>query len=255
METNSNDSTKACHKTRKLIELSKKVEDDMVEDRPQKKLRLQRDALEDDNVMDMSLMVMETEKNEVLKALLEDDHTMDVSGPPMAAYNTTTTQMVEEEQKDQPDLMEMEQETEETVYTSHITKPEMLEAGKQKFAEMMRNGGRLVKKPRRTRKQKSGSTRTKPQGTITDYISNNIVGGAQTGRKRKVGGEPDATMLEERTLKKIRRSTLLKPDVQGPKSEIRDYPEYQHPSIRTLKKELPRDLSEKVYFPETFTYV
>ena len=112
-----------------------------------------------------------------------------------------------------------------------------------------------MKKPRRTKKLKSGSSKTKPQGTITDYFSNNIVGGAQTGRKRKVGGEEDATMLEERTFKKIRRSTILKPDVQGPKSKIRDYPECQDPTIRTLKQELPRDLLENCLLPRTFIYI
>ena len=75
------------------------------------------------------------------------------------------------------------------------------------------------------------------------------------GRKRKVGGEPDATMLEERTLKKIRTSTLLEPDVQGPKSKIRDYPECQDPTIRTLKQETPRDLTENCLLPRTFTYI
>ena len=54
-----------------------------------------------------------------------------------------------------------------------------------------------------------------------------------------------APLVEERILKKFRSSTNLKPDGEGPKSEIRDEPGYLHSNIREFKKELPRDLMKK----------
>ena len=250
-ETKLIDSTKACSKTRKVERQNQDDDDEMVEELRQKKPRRLEDVCAKDVLYDpMDGMVDEARDTGMdvmdgrMYGMLTDDST------------TETNQMLEDMDDDLAYGMEMDagQETMDLKNSSKNGRNDgdstndtntKLKLGKMRMAEMMRNGGRITRKPRGKRKSKSDSTKTKPQGTLIEYLTNNIVGGDHIGRKRKVGADDDAPTVEERTLKKFRRSMDLKPDGGGPKSKIRDEPEYQHSKICETKLELPRELKKK----------
>ena len=123
-----------------------------------------------------------------------------------------------------------------------------LEAGRRKLMEMMENGGRRIRKVRRTKKSKVDTPKVGTQGTLANYFINNMVGGTVTklngGVKRKVEAMDDGTDGMVLDSKRLRKFKNLKPTDEGAKSKSKT-----DPSIAQLWKELlekrpqiPRDL-------------
>ena len=110
-------------------------------------------------------------------------------------------------------------------------KEKEVEAGRLKLLEMMKNGGkpmRKIAKPRKARKPPPQDGRQK--GTIFNYVSNINVGGKMEralGRKRKVTDVCDLMMVEQRMEMKPKASVAQDSDDGGgcPNSERDEEPD------------------------------